>query len=146
MKAKLLTIAAIFVVASACKKDTFETKPKLEFKSVNATTFAQGNTVSFVIEFTDKEGDLGEGKLIFLPKRINRRPLPPSIPDYDTIYNDLPDFPNKTKGDMEIRLQWNFLHKSDIENDTIFFRFVAIDRKGNKSDTLDSEQFVILRQ
>lgn len=146
MNWKLLLLFTAIVAFVSCGKDKFQTKPQIKTKSVNGNVLPVGADLIMNLEFTDKEGDLGQGKLVFIPKRLNKRPLPPSIPPYDSIVNILPDFPKKNQGELEIRLQWNYLHKSDIENDTIYFRFVAVDRAGNKSDTLDSEKFVILRQ
>ncbi len=146
MNVKSVLIVAIIFILAACGKDSFQTKPQIKIKSFNGNVLPVGSELIMNLEFTDKEGDLGEGKLVYIPRRLNRRPLPQSVPGYDSVVNILPDFPNKSKGEMEIRLNYNFLHKSDIENDTIHFRFVAVDRAGNKSDTLVSDRFVILRQ
>src|SRR2546421_4000497 len=144
MKRNFLMALAVIVLFVACNKSSFQTRPQIKSKSTNGNVLPVGADLVIDLEFTDKEGDLGEGKLVYIPTRLNKRPLPPSIPPYDSVVNALPDFPNKSKGDLELRLKWSFLHRSDVENDTIYFRFVAVDRAGHKSDTLNSDKFVIL--
>jgi hypothetical protein len=150
MKAKLLTIAAIFIVASACKKDTFETKPKLEFKRVNATTFAQGNTVSFVIEFTDKEGDIDS---IYI-HRVSK--VCPTSGSYRTPGRErMPSEYEQTKNvkaEFAINFAYNVsnagfptLTACGIRNDTAFFKFWVKDKAGNISDTVSSPNVVFLK-
>ncbi len=139
-----MPIVAIFLLI-ACNKNSFQTKPQITAKSTNGNVVPVGSDLVIDLVFTDKEGDLGKGKFVYIPKRLNRRGLPSNITPYDSVLNTLPDFPNKDKGELEIRLNYNFLHKSDIENDTILFKFVAVDRAGNKSDTLTSDKFVILK-
>jgi len=100
------------------------------------------------LKYTDKEGDLGGGKLIYIPVRTNRRQLPPSLqptPDSTTI----PAFPNNSTGFIQLSLPWSTpgLHQDYIkENDTIYFRFVAKDVAGNRSDTVNSDKIVFLQQ
>ncbi len=129
----------------ACGKDSFQTKPQIKVKSMNGNVVPVGGTLMVNLSFTDKEGDLGNGKLVYIPTRLNRRPLPPAIPAYDSVVNPLPEFPDKSIGEIQLSLQYSFLHKSDIENDTINLRFVAVDKAGHKSDTVTSDRIVILK-
>jgi hypothetical protein len=65
----------------------------------------------------------------------------------DTLHNMIPKFPEKVKGEFDVSFDWaNYLHQSDIENDTIMFKFVAKDRGGHISDTISTEKIVILKQ
>ncbi|HEY1115444.1 MAG TPA: hypothetical protein VGE66_17880 [Chitinophagaceae bacterium] len=144
MKKFIPFLLVIFLVA--CDKDKFETKPQIEIDSYNTKTLPSNASLIINLKFTDKEGDLGTGQFTYIPIRLNRRGLPPSVPDYTPVDVPIPEFSDHNKGEFELKLDWRNLHKSDRENDTIYLRFVAADREGNRSDTVDSDQLVILSQ
>jgi hypothetical protein len=56
------------------------------------------------------------------------------------------EFPDKNEGEFPIYTWLFYLHQSDIENDTISFKFAVIDRAGNRSDTVSTEKIVIVTQ
>lgn len=134
------------IVLISCDKDKFETKPQIEIDSYNTKELPGGADLIINLKFTDKEGDLGQGQFTYIPVRLNKRGLPPSVPNYTPVELTIPEFSDHNKGEFELKLEWKNLHKSDRENDTINLRFVAVDREGNKSDTVQSDQLVILRQ
>jgi hypothetical protein len=140
----LIAILSLTLLHFSCSKDKFETVPKIKIKSYNTDALSRNQQLIIKLEFTDKEGDLGNGKFVYIPKRLNQRPLPPIIPDYDSVKNVIPEFPDKNLGEFVLTLDYNFLRKGPSEPDTIFMRFVAVDRAGNKSDTVDSKQLIIL--
>lgn len=144
MKKFILFLPVCFLIA--CGKDSFETKPQIEIESYNTKTLPPNADLVINLKFTDKEGDLGKGQFTYEPVRLNRRGLPPSVPGYSPVNLPIPDFNDHNKGEFELKMQWKFLHKSDQENDTIRLKFVAMDRAGNISDTVESDQVVILRQ
>lgn len=146
MKLSLVILIAVLAVQASCNKDKFKTEPQIEIKSYNRKVVGNGQQLTIRLRFTDKEGDLADGKFVYIPIRLNQRPLPPTIPNYDSVRLAIPTFPDDNDGDFVLDLAWINLHKSDLENDTIFMRFVAVDRAGNKSDTIDSDQLVILKQ
>lgn len=131
----------------ACDKDKFETKPQIEIDSYNTKVLPPPPHPELIInlKFTDKEGDLGNGSFTYIPTRLNRRRLPAGQ-EYSDVTETIPEFSDHNKGELELRLAWKDLHRSDLENDTIMFKFVVVDREGNKSDTVQSDQIVILRQ
>lgn len=129
----------------ACNKDKFETKPQIEIQSYNTKVVPYQGTLTINLKFTDKEGDLGNGEFTYEPISLNRRPLPPGQ-EYGPVPLPIPEFTDHNKGEFEVNLRWVDLHKHPIENDTIRFKFSAVDRAGNKSDTIQSDQIVILRQ
>ena|SRR5215203_2054549 len=143
MKKVILFLSVCFLIA--CDKDKFETKPQIEVDSYNTKALPPNATLVINLKFTDKEGDLGRGQFTYLPVRLNRRRLP-GDQDYFPIPLPIPDFTDHNNGKFELKMDWKFLHKSDRENDTINFKFVAVDRAGNISDTVTSDQVVILRQ
>lgn len=146
MRRKLYLSAAVIVLLAACGKDNFETKPQIKVKSLNGNVLHLGGTLAISLTFTDKEGDISKGRFVYFPVRLNKRPLPSNITPYiDSIPYALPEFPDKSQGEIQLTLQYNDLHKSPIENDTIRLRFVAIDRAGHKSDTIATDKIVILK-
>ena len=136
-----LAIAACLL---SCGKDKFQTKPQIEIKSINGQILPLNAVMNVYMSFTDKEGDIGQGKLVYSFLRLNRRPLPTGITYLDSIQVDIPKFPNKSLGEMQLNLKYSDLHKSSIENDTIKLRFVATDKAGHRSDTLTTDRLVIL--
>ena len=129
----------------ACDKDKFETKPQIEINSFNTEVLPPHAELIANLKFTDKEGDLANGQFVYIPNRLNKRRLPLGQ-GYSPITVPIPEFSDNSKGEFELRMLWRDLHKSDLENDTISFKFVAIDREGNSSDTVESDRVVILRQ
>ena len=144
MKKFIPFLFLIFIVA--CNKDKFQTKPQIEIDSYNTKELPSNASLIINLKFTDKEGDLGQGQFTYIPERLNMRGLPPSVPGYSPVNLPIPEFSDHNKGAFELKLEWKNLHKSDRENDTIRLQFVAVDREGNSSDTVQSDQLVILRQ
>jgi len=142
---KIFLIAIVVGALIACNKDKFKTQPQIEITSYNTKEVSPGQDMVIQLKFTDKEGDISNGTFIYVPKRLNIRPVPPDL-EYLVDSSVIPTFPDQTSGTFEFRLPWNFLHKSDIENDSIYFSFIAVDRGGNRSDTVNSDKIVILRQ
>lgn len=147
MKLKvIIAFIAVFVII-ACNKGNYQSTPTLRIKSLNGNVIPPGATLTINIEYTDKEGDLSQDTLLSIRKRLNRRPLPAGGVSVDTLNNIIPKFPEKVKGEFNVSFDWaTYLHQSDIENDTIIFRFVAKDRAGHISDTVNTEKIVILKQ
>lgn len=144
MKKFIPFLFVVFLVA--CDKDKFQTKPQIEIDSYNTKELPSNASLIINLKFTDKEGDLGQGQFTYIPERLNRRGLPPSVPNYSPVNLPIPEFSDHNKGEFELKMEWKNLHKSDMENDTIRLKFVAEDREGNRSDTVQSDQLVILRQ
>lgn len=143
MKKFIPFLFVIFLVA--CDKDKFETKPQIEVESFNTEVLPPHANLVVTMNFTDKEGDLGKGELTYIPISLNKRKLPPDL-EYGPVPLSIPEFSDHNKGEFELKLEWKWLQKSPVENDTIKFQFVAVDRAGNRSDTVESDQVVILRQ
>ena len=145
MKLSYIAVLLLVIGMIACSKDKFKTNPQIEIKDINKKTIGRTDVLKVTLKFTDKEGDLSQGKFVYIPKRLNIRPLPPLIPDYDSVKITLPGFPDENNGEFVLQLPWLNLHKSDQENDSIFLRFVVVDRNDHKSDTINSDRIVILK-
>ena len=154
MKKNLIVILVLSAAFIACSKNSYETKPQIKVKSTNGNVIpAIGDAVlSTTFEFTDKEGDLGKGELVYYLELLNKRSLVNPGSKYQPISVPVPEFPDKSKGEMELRLQRSNIYLDIVappnqdKNDTIIVRAVVKDRAGNVSDTARTEPIVLLGQ
>lgn len=142
-------IPAIFLVSVAilmiaCGKDKFDTKPRLEIKDYSSKEIRQGDQLRIRLNYYDKEGDLNGSPVLGVLRRLNLVPLPTGQDKADTFRYNLPEFPEKDQGEISFQLPFDFLKESLTENDTIRFRFAVEDLAGNKSDTIESDQIVVI--
>jgi hypothetical protein len=148
MKSRKFLIPSLLVLSTAglvfgCSKSNNSSKPTLTIKSLN-TTVPVGGSLVVNLEFNSKASDLGQGTFVAIRNRLNQRPLPGVSVSPDTVTGPIPQFPDQQKGEFQFSLDWaTYLHQSDQENDTIVFKFAAIDRKGNSSDTIVSPKIVV---
>lgn len=148
MKAKILILFVIALITNSCNKNTYTTSPQLTFKSVNSTSFTNGDIVSFNIQFTDKEGDVQDSIWILRVSKI----CPGS---FASLYPySMPQFtPTKDlKGIIEIDFRYNqyntgypSLSGCGVKNDTSYFKFWIKDNAGNVSDTVSSPSIAFLK-
>jgi len=141
----LLTVIVAIAVIS-CSKSNNGSKPTISIKSINSPIDSTGG-MEAVISFNSPSGKLGQGTFLAIRKRLNKRPPNlPSASQNDTFTKPLniPDFPDN-KGEFHYTMQWIYLHESDFENDTLVFKFAAIDRNGHSSDTITSPKIVIIK-
>ncbi|HKH61659.1 MAG TPA: hypothetical protein VKA49_12550 [Flavitalea sp.] len=148
----LLYVSALLALAIACTKDKLETTPSLKFKSVNATTIPVGGTLIVQLDFADKQGDISD--TIFVRKvRINRIVVPTIR---DSFALQVPDFPDRSRGVIELQLKYqNHLlsainppshgNPPNLDDDTLIFKFVLQDKAKHTSDTVTTEPIVIVR-
>ncbi len=141
-----LLIISLIVLGVSCSKSNNSSKPTLTIKSIN-TTVPVGGSLLVNLEFNSKASDLGQGTFVAIRNRLNQRPLLGASVSPDTVTGPIPQFPDQQKGEFQFSLDWaTYLHQSDLENDTIVFKFAAIDRKGISSDTIVSPKIVVIYQ
>lgn len=142
-----ILIALVSLVIFSCKKDTFTTTPILKYKSVNTNVLSQGGIIKFKLSFTDAEGDLDS---IYIEK-VNPNCIKSGTKERFYLTEDIVKL--KSKSD-ELLVSFGYRvtgypnigePKCDF-NDTCYFRFALIDKAKNKSDTVKSETFVIIKQ
>ena len=150
MKTKLLILLAIPVLFYACKKDTYTTKPQISIKSINATTLNQGDLLLFSLNFTDKEGDIQDTLWI---QKISRNC--PGTPGTQFISkNKVPDF--TATANLKGTLEFGYAYNANIQgystitgcgtkNDTAYFKFWLKDKAQNVSDTITSDNIILLK-
>jgi hypothetical protein len=137
-------VASLVLILSQCTKSGSGGKPSITMESITSVV-PVGGTMQATINFTQSNGQLSQGAFIAIRTRLNQDSLPPTDVGADTLVSQIPEFPDKNQGQFQFTLDYSYLHQSDIENDTINFKFAVIDRVGNKSDTINSGTVVILK-
>jgi len=155
MKIKLPAVFLIALGCVTCSKDTYNTTPKLEFKSVNATEFPQNSVITFILQCTDKEGDVVDTIWV---QRISKVSACQYLNTIDSFR--IPNFnpPKNVKADFEFTYNYpgsgipgasipactnvNSISTTDIS----YFRFWMHDRKNHVSDTIQSPDLTLLSQ
>ena len=150
MKTKILILLAIPVMFYACKKDTYTTKPQIAIKSISSTTLKQGDVLLFQLSFTDAEGDIQDTLWV---QKVSR--ICPGTPGAQFISkNKVPDFTptSNLKGILEIGYAYNAnvsgystISGCGTKNDTAYFKFWLKDKGKNVSDTISSENIILLK-
>lgn len=154
MLKRYLSFLLLLSIVVSCSKDKANTKPSIKFKNINGSEFLPGSTVNITLEYTDKEGDLGNGTLTYVRNRTNLKPItdPASNDKADTSTTTLPDFPNTTTGEISVLIPYTFLDEdplpsndsahASLYNDTMVFKIFVTDVQGNKSDTIVTPQVI----
>lgn len=150
MKTKILILLALPVMFYACKKDTYNTKPQISVKSINSKVLSPGALLLFQIEFTDKEGDIQD--TLYIQKFSRICPTSPGVQFFTK--NRVPDFTPTAnlKGILEIGYAYNTniqgyttMSGCGTKNDTAYFKFWLKDKANNISDTITTENIVLLK-
>jgi hypothetical protein len=142
---------AFLIVFFACSKDDFETKPKISIKSVGSEYVPLGGSLNVRVEFRDKEGDVDDS-LIVVRERLNVN----SFVEPLELKYDIPEFPDKSKGEFEITIPYATgltvtLNPIKIpgternEDDTLRLKFLVKDRQKNTSDTAIINRVIVSR-
>jgi hypothetical protein len=147
-------LLVLFVVAVACNKDKFQTRPTVTVKSITNDYIPLNGTTEITLEVTDKEGDV-QDTLLLIKKRLNKRVVPTIR---DTIRYGVPDFPTKQKSEYKLTLDYQSIlsaqnppfipgsNPAQRELDTLVLRLVVKDNAGNVSDTIETKPIHVYRQ
>ncbi len=153
---KLVPLSLLLLVIAACGKDNYNTKPSLKLKDQSRVVPADNEAIfSVTLEYTDKEGDLSgvrDSSVYYQAVLQNVRSVVGG-PNYPAAFESFPEFPEKRKGEIELRMI-RFAYYKQIQNnqggtdanDTIVFKIAIKDKAGNVSDTLTTEPIVLLGQ
>lgn len=125
-----------------CGKDKVGDKPELKLEKVNTTQVPKNALLRFTFSFTSSI----QADSIYVEKVVPDCPATA----FEDAFN-VPTYPaSVNKGDMEVTFVNGFADAYiDLrgptcgQNDTVTFRFVLRDIKGNVSDTITSPQIVI---
>lgn len=154
MKAKLLLLLVSSVIFSACKKDKYATKPKIEMKSVDvrevSTANGNGTIIDINFDVLDKEGDVTDS--IFILKKDAAIAFPCPGNSISNLNYAIPSYPS---GNQKVRFMLKF-STLQLEGyagiggpfcaprkDTSIFKFWVKDKAGNISDTVTTNPIVI---
>jgi len=154
LKKGLLALFSITLLALACSKGNFGTTPTLKIKSINGNLIPPGQNSALVVqfEFTDKEGDVND--TLYVKKiRINQKQV---ATIRDSFALRVPDFPNNSKGEIKLTLDYNNYLISAINPptsgnppvpnpDTLMIRFALKDKANHISDTVETGPIVVIR-
>ena len=121
-----------------CSKTRYETKPAIKIKSISSSEIHPNQELDVILEYSDKEGDIGTGELTYVRDRTNLLPIPdPGSNDIiDTVRYPIPTFPKTISGDIEVKIPYSYMRETLNDNDTMIFRFTVKDVAGNQSDTI----------
>lgn len=146
MKTILVTLVfSLSILLMACGKDKFQTKPRIEIKEYSSKEIPKGGVLTIKLNYFDKEGDLGLGQFYAYRDRLNVIPLGINEDRADELNYPLPEFNDRDNGEITLTLnEVDFLKESLTYNDTLRFKIAVTDRAGNTSDTLITDNIVIL--
>ena len=150
----LIVFATLALLLAACGKDKFQTTPQLKIKSVSTKHLAFNESLSVLLEFTDKEGDVSDSFFIVRQRLNLHNPLTmPPLP------YPLPQYPKAQKGEIEVNLDFQTgvilalepiripgSNPEQNEPDTMILKFVAKDKGGHYSDTATVDNLIVERQ
>ncbi len=140
-----LLISILILFLFSCKKDKYTTAPHLTYKSVNTKALHQGETIVFVLSFTDAEGDVVSA-LSSDSSLLVKKVVPKCAASSFNQFYPIPSFPasKNQSGDITVTYNYNSIPpKCYPKNDTAVFKFVLMDKAKNKSDTAVSDQIII---
>src|SRR5579872_3094099 len=107
----LIALLGFFFVS--CNKNGYTTKPQIKITSIN-TLIHPGETLTVVLTYTSKKGDLGGGTFVAIRNRLNQDPLLGTAVNVDTVTGPIPNFPDKSSAEFDFTEDWaTYLHQSD---------------------------------
>lgn len=150
MSTKILLTLIAFCILVGCTKDKYTTKPQLKYKGVNTKVLNRNQTLTFTLEVTDLEGDIQD--TIWVEEVVRNCATgggvsPYKMPDNFTSVKNL-------KGEIQICYSYgiNLGCPGIIEprcigrNDSATYRFWIQDKAKNVSDTISSEEIVVIQR
>lgn len=149
MRTKILVAFIAFCFLNSCSKDKYTTSPQLQYKGVNTKVLNRNQTLTFTLEVTDAQGDLQDSIWV--------QEVPRNCPEggFITKYK-MPEITSQKnfKGEVNICYAYGInLGCPAIQptcpnnkNDSATFRFWIRDAAQNVSDTISSDEVVIIQQ
>lgn len=151
MTAKILVTIMALGLLAACSKNKYATKPQLTYKGVSSKLLSQGQQLRFTFEVTDAEGDIQDS--MWVQEIVKKCPTKGFISKYP-----MPDFTGtkNLKGEIDVCYTYGvnsndntcpslFHSNCNIFNDSVTFRFVIKDKAQNTSDTISSDEIVLIK-
>ncbi len=146
----------IFLVLTfGCKKDNFDSKPRLKLKNIKVTKVScessLGSTIEIDLNVEDKEGDVKDS--VFIQKiDASKKPCPDNSILKNLDYK-IPDYPTGNTQNVIFRLKFATIPCFGYaliggalclpDKDTSYFKVWVKDLAGNVSDTLVTDPIAI---
>jgi hypothetical protein len=155
MRTKLSFLLLLSFLFSTCKKESYETKPKLVLKEVQVqavtTSGGAGSIIEVEFDVLDKEGDVKDS--IFIQK-IDAGKIPcPGNSILTNLNYRIPDYPSSPRQKAIFRLKFSTVLLNGYallggaacspRKDTSLLRFWVKDKAGNRSDTITTAPIAI---
>lgn len=147
MSTKILLTLIAFCFLVGCTKDKFTSKPELKYKSVNTKVLNRNQTLSFTLEVTDSEGDLQD--TIWVQEIVRNCTGAGFISFYK-----MPEFTSvkNFKGEIQVCYSYGLNLGCPViqptcanQNDSATFKFWIQDKARNISDTITSDEVVLVQ-
>jgi uncharacterized Zn-finger protein len=140
-----LLITFVYCVLSCSKSNGG--KPSISIESITTSVNQYNANMVVTLKFTSPGGKLSGGSFYSFRTRINQIPPPNPGGGSDTLDNPIPSFPNQNQGELVYTLPYNgYLSYGGPANDTLVFKFWAVDAAGDTSATITSPQVIIVNQ
>jgi hypothetical protein len=146
---RILIVALIAGIFTACSKDKFETVPQIDIKEFGPEEVVKGQMIELRAIVRDKEGDI-QDSLYVVKKRYNLTTGFELSNDTIRYFIGSLGAPDKQENEVLVRFLYGEL-KPDIapiqnlESVDRGYRLglVVIDKKGNRSKYVETEQIVL---
>ena len=128
-------LISAFAISSCHKDDPIHSKvPSLELVSVSSGSIVEGDPLTFRIQYTDGDGDLGENNadahnLFLVDNRVNvtyQYRIQQLAPSGSSLI---------IRGNLDVELKTTAITNGSISQDVTYSIYV-IDRAGNQSNTV----------
>jgi hypothetical protein len=148
VRTKLSFLFLVFILAAGCKKENYETKPKLEIENIKVfeanCNGSNGGFIEIDMNVLDKEGDVTDS--IFIQKVDAAQNPCPANSILKNLDYKIPEYPIGNTQKVLFRIKFSttqclgyaLIGGSQClqKKDTSLFKFWVKDIKGNVSDTL----------
>ncbi|MCZ2222287.1 MAG: hypothetical protein LC122_01460 [Chitinophagales bacterium] len=160
MKRIFLIILVFGFLMYACKKESVNTTPSITLKKVSTDEVPVNGSLQFVFSYTDKQADIDS---IFIYRtRLNKRTVSQRLNDITKL--KVPFHEKNTTGEIILDFITDGMGRNDYQNylisavfpppkipppgneaDSMLYKFIAVDKEKNISDTVTYGTIVILR-
>ena len=147
---RFILIIAVTVIIFACSKPSLETTPQLRFRDVNVTSVSGSQDIRITLDLTDKEGDFTN--LLGVRKEVIGGCAADTFTELNKFFipQDFVDAKER-EGEVVVTLARNDRGGNSCSTpgggtkaDTVIYKFWTEDRAGNKSDTTQTKNIIIL--
>lgn len=147
---RFILFIAVAVIIFACSKEHLTTTPKLIFRDVNVTTVTGPQDIRITLDLSDKEGDYTT--LLGVRKVVIGGCAADTFTELGKFFipQDFIDAKEK-EGEVVVTLARNDRGGNSCSTpgggtkaDTVVYKFWTEDRAGNKSDTTQTKNIIIL--